>query len=251
MTMMLETTTTDLRRTWENQQSVHKRDRELRFQIMLDHVEQLAGPPRRVLDLACGPGSVTKRVLDRFPTATVVALDIDPLLLQLAADAFATDDRVEVVTRNLNDPDWTAGLTGGFDAVLTTTAMHWLSKQALGRVYRGVAGLLLPGGLFANADWMPIADPVLRAAAEQMHQRHLSASWAAGAESCDDWYRRAYALPAYRGLWAERERRLAHWAGDLKQPADWHRSLLLDNGFAVADVVWRRGNDALMVALTG
>jgi hypothetical protein len=30
----------------------------------------------------------------------------------------------------------------------------------------------------------------------------------------------------------------------------WHRSLPLDNGFTAADVVWRRGNEALMVAVT-
>jgi SAM-dependent methyltransferase len=250
MTTLFATTDDDLRRTWENQQAVHKRDRELRFQVMLDHVQQLTGPPRRVLDLACGPGSVTRRVLDRFPLATVVALDIDPLLLHLAADAFAADDRVEVVTRNLNDPGWANGIDGDFDAVLTTTAMHWLSAEALARVYRGVADLLRSGGMFANADWMPIAEPLLRTAVDDLHEAHLSASFAAGAESCDDWYRRAYALPAYRSLWPERQRRLAHWSGDLKQPAAWHRSLLLENGFAVAEVVWRRGNEALMVAVT-
>jgi trans-aconitate methyltransferase len=219
---MTITTDDDLRRTWENQQAVQKRDRELRFQVMLDHIDHLVGPPRRVLDLACGPGSVTKRVLQRFPWTTIVALDIDPLLLHLAADAFATDDRVEMVTRNLNDTTWTNGIAPGFDAVLTTTAMHWLSADALARVYRGVAELLRPGGMFANADWMPIDNPRLRKTADDIHQVHLAASFAAGAESCDEWYHRAYALPAYKALWPERQRRLAHWSGDLKLPAPWH-----------------------------
>lgn len=84
--------------------------------------------------------------------------------------------------------------------MLTTTAMHWLSAEALARVYRGVADLLRPGRMFANADWMPIADPVLRRTADDLHEAHLSASFAVGAESCDEWYRRAYALPAYRSL---------------------------------------------------
>lgn len=247
---MTITTDDDLRRTWENQQAVHKRDRELRFQIMLDHVEELAGIPRKVLDLACGPGSVTKRVLDRFPAATVVALDIDPLLLHLAAGAFATDARVEIVSRNLDDAGWADGLGDGFDAVLTTTAMHWLSAEALQRVYEGVARILKPGGVFANADWMTIEDPRLRRTADELHRQHLELAFASGAESCDEWYYRAYGLTPYKHLWAERERLLAHWTGDLKQPASWHLDLLRRSGFAAADVVWRRGNDALAVAVT-
>ena len=71
----------ELRTSWESQQAIHAPDRELRFRLMLDNVEQLTGQPARVLDLACGPGSITRRVLDRFPTARVVAVDIDPLLL--------------------------------------------------------------------------------------------------------------------------------------------------------------------------
>jgi SAM-dependent methyltransferase len=240
----------DLRRTWENQQAIHKRDRELRFQLILDHVHQLAGEPERVLDLGCGPGSLTHRVLARFPRAQVVALDLDPLLLHLAAGAFATDARVDIVRRNLNDPDWSAGLAEGFDAVVSTTALHWLSADALERVYRGVAGLLRPGGVFANADWMLIEDDRLRAAAHDLHQAHLAAAFGAGAESCDDWYHRAYALPEYQGLWAERERVFAHWDGDLMMPASWHLDLLRRSGFTAADLVWRRGNDALAIALT-
>lgn len=252
MDTIISTTAVDdeLRRTWENQQSIHKRDRELRFQLILDHVDQLAGPPARVLDLGCGPGSLTRRVLARFPRAQVVALDIDPLLLHLAAGAFATDARVEIVRRNLDDPDWAAGLTPGFDAVVTTTALHWLSPAALERVYRGAAELLRPGGVFANADWMLIENERLRSAAHDLHQAHLRSAFDAGAESCDEWYHRAYGLPPYQGLWAERERVLAHWDGDLMRSASWHLDLLRRSGFAAADLVWRRGNDALAIATT-
>src|SRR4051794_6369013 len=106
------TTDDDLRRTWEDQQAVHKIDREQRFAVMLDYVERLTGPPKRVLDLACGPGSITRRVLDRFPAARVVAVDLDPLLLRLAKGAFVGDERVNVLSRNLDHPDWTTGLDG-------------------------------------------------------------------------------------------------------------------------------------------
>jgi SAM-dependent methyltransferase len=239
----------ELRTSWESQQAIHAPERELRFRLMLDHVEQLAGQPARVLDLACGPGSITRRVLDRFPTARVVAVDTDPLLLDLACDAFAGDDRVEVLTRQLADADWTDGLSGGFDAVLTATAMHWFPAPALAGVYAGVARLLRSGGVFVNADHVPVAEPVLRAAGDSLHQQHLREAFAAGAENCDQWYERAYADPAYAGLWAERQRLFAHWSGELLEREGWHVDLLRRNGFERAGAVWRRGNDAIVVAV--
>ncbi|GAA1650291.1 hypothetical protein GCM10009744_47300 [Kribbella alba] len=51
--------------------------------------------------------------LRAFPSVEVVAVDIDPLLLDLARDAFAADERVEVVSRQLAEPPWTDGPGGG------------------------------------------------------------------------------------------------------------------------------------------
>ncbi|MFC0627009.1 class I SAM-dependent methyltransferase [Kribbella deserti] len=279
----MTTLSEELRGSWESQQSIHAPDRELRFQLMLDHVEQLAGRPARVLDLACGPGSITRRVLQRFPFAEVVAIDIDPLLLDLARTAFEGDPRVDVREIQLFDPHWHeklrdkagavgrqgrlegglrdglqrglhGGLAGGrgagFDAVLTSTAMHWLPPEALAWVYAGAARLLRPGGVFANADHMPLADPVLRQAADDLHAQRLCDAFTHGAESCDDWYHRAYAQPDYAGLWEERRRRLSHWIGDLLQPADWHLDQLRRAGYAHADIIWRRANDAIALAVT-
>jgi hypothetical protein len=53
-------------------------DREEPFAVMFDVVEAVAGTPRRVLDLACAPGSITVRLLDRFPGAAAVLVDVDP-----------------------------------------------------------------------------------------------------------------------------------------------------------------------------
>jgi SAM-dependent methyltransferase len=238
----------ELRSSWERQQAGHEPDRELRFRLILEYVEALAGRPRRVLDLCCGPGSLTRRVLDRFPEVEVVAVDIDPVLLDLARDAFALDDRVSVVARQLAAPDWFEGLPTGFDAVVTATAMHWFPADALAGVYAGVARVLRSGGVFANADHVPIAEPVLRAAADQLHAEHLRTTFA-DAEDCDGWYERAYDAPPYAGLRAEREKVFAHWDGDLLEREGWHVDLLRRNGFERAGAVWRRGNDALVVAI--
>src|SRR5690606_34457847 len=111
-------------------------DREARFTAMLDVVEVVCGPAPRVLDLACGTGSITLRLLERFPKATSVALDLDPALLRIARGTFDGDDRVRVVAADLDDPGWTERLgEEPFDAVLTATALHWLSGERVRTLY--------------------------------------------------------------------------------------------------------------------
>lgn len=93
--------------SWDRQQEWYMPDREERFRVMLDMVEAVAGPEPRVLDLACGTGSITDRLLRRFPAATSTGVDLDPALLAIARGYFAGDERVSFVTADLADPGWT------------------------------------------------------------------------------------------------------------------------------------------------
>ena len=80
---------------WDEQQEEHLPDREDRFTALIDAVEEGAGrPDPLVLDLGCGPGSLSVRLLDRIPAATVVAVDADPLLLTLARAAYGERARL-------------------------------------------------------------------------------------------------------------------------------------------------------------
>ncbi len=60
-------------------------DREERLRTMLDMVEALVGRAPRVLDLACGTGTITARLLERFQ-ATSTGVDLDPALLAIAEE---------------------------------------------------------------------------------------------------------------------------------------------------------------------
>ncbi len=122
--------------SWDRQQEWYMPDREERFRVMLDMVEACVGTAPRVLDLACGTGSITKRLLERFPDATSVGVDLDPALLAIAEGYFAGDGRVRFVRADLTDPGWTGLLPDGpYDAVLTATALHWLRVGPLAALY--------------------------------------------------------------------------------------------------------------------
>ena len=57
----------DWLRRYDQQQSTYLPDREERFTVMLDVLETLLPEQFVALDLACGPGSISQRLLARFP----------------------------------------------------------------------------------------------------------------------------------------------------------------------------------------
>ncbi|MEU2429404.1 class I SAM-dependent methyltransferase [Streptomyces sp. NPDC007861] len=237
--------------SWDRQQEWYMPDREERFRVMLDMVEAVVGPEPRVLDLACGTGSITDRLLKRFPKAVSVGVDLDPALLTIAEGYFAGDERVTFVTADLTDPEWPAALPhGSYDAVLTATALHWLRTGPLATLYGRIAGLVADGGVFMNADHMKDDTTPRINAAERAH-RHtgMDRAKAAGALDWADWWALAAKDPVLAAPTARRfEIYGEHAEGDTPS-LDWHASTLRAAGFAEARAVWASPSDSLVLAV--
>ncbi len=91
--------------SWDRQQAAYIAEREARFNAQLDVLALAVGQDFHVLDLACGPGSLSLRILQRFPQARVTAIDLDPLLLAVARGALAEyGDRIRILQADLADP---------------------------------------------------------------------------------------------------------------------------------------------------
>ncbi|MEU8867324.1 class I SAM-dependent methyltransferase [Streptomyces umbrinus] len=237
--------------SWDRQQEWYMPDREERFRVMLDMVEALVGPEPRVLDLACGTGSITARLFERFPKAVSTGVDLDPALLTIAEGTFRGDDRVTFVTADLKDPDWAAKLPyDSYDAVLTATALHWLHREPLAVLYGQVAGLVRDGGVFMNADHMiDEATPRINAADRAQRHARMDEAKAAGVLDWADWWQLAAQDPVLAGPTARRfEIYGEHAEGDTPS-VEWHARVLREAGFAEAREVWRSPSDALVLAL--
>lgn len=244
-------------RSWDRQQELYLPDREQRFAVMLDVVEACVGLRPRVLDLACGTGSITDRLLTRFSEATSTGVDLDPALLTIARGHFADDPRVQFVTADLRDPDWTRRLPyDRYDAVLTATALHWFEDDALRTLYRQVAGLLREGGVLLNVDHMPDeTTPRLTATLRAHHEAQQRRQRAAGGQDWREWWRAASTAPELAEPTARRFSLLGnpltgdHHRGGLPDAA-WHQAALRDAGFAETRVVWASPyQDAMVLAL--
>lgn len=237
--------------SWDRQQEWYMPDREERFRVMLDMVEALVGPGPRVLDLACGTGSITSRLLARFPNAVSTGVDLDPALLTIAEGTFTGDRRVTFVTADLKDPDWPARLPyDSYDAVLTATALHWLHSEPLAVLYGQVAGLVRDGGVFMNADHMlDETTPRINAAVSAHERTRRERARAEGALDWSEWWQLAAQDPTLAAPTARRfEIYGEHADGDI-QGADWHARVLRAKGFAESRTVWSSASDSLVLAL--
>jgi len=241
---------------WDAQQATYIADREGRFEVLFDALEAaLGGPPATVVDLGCGPGSLGVRLLDRFGAARVIGVDVDPVLLTLGRGAYGDRERLTFVTADLRDPGWLERLgVDQVDAATSSTALHWLGPEAVGRLYADLARLVRPGGVFLDADHVRLgpADATAAAVARRMTDLELArrpAAAAPAAESWDEWWRAVRAEPGLAAQVAARDR-LDHGErhGRHELSDEDHRRVLRDVGFAATDVVWRRGADRVLAA---
>jgi tRNA (cmo5U34)-methyltransferase len=119
----------------------------------------------RVLDLGTGDGRLLALVMRAHPSATAVALDFSPAMLDAARRRFAGDSRVEVVAHNLDSP--LPGL-GHFDAVVSSFAIHHLTDPRKRELYVEIFSMVNSGGTFCNLEH--VASP-----SERLHAEFLSA----------------------------------------------------------------------------
>ncbi|MGH3169258.1 MAG: class I SAM-dependent methyltransferase [Trebonia sp.] len=243
---------------WDRQQEVYLTDREERFTALIDAVEAGAGrPDPLVLDLGCGPGSLSVRLLRRLPSASVIAVDADPVTLSLGRAAYAEVPGLTFLDLDLRSPGWPSrlGLESGrqIDAIVSTTALHWLSAAELHQLYAALAGLLRPGGLFLDGDHLRLSEdenPVLARLDQVIEEREERRRFPDGhAEDWGGWWQAVAADPALAAASAERERRTVHHHGPESTQLAVHLSALRAAGFAELGTIWQRGSNRVLAAV--
>jgi len=130
---------------------VPKRQEQLNF--LVDLFPWQWDDPIRVLDLGAGYGAVIGADLQRYYQATVTCLDGSEAMMQHARSRLAKHGpQVQLVLKDLADPNWHAGLSGPYHAAVSAIALHHLTDERKQQLCREVFALLLPGGLFLNND---------------------------------------------------------------------------------------------------
>jgi trans-aconitate 2-methyltransferase len=91
-----------------------------------------------VLDVGCGTGRITARLLDQLPNGRVIAVDVDRAMVDLARKTLPAGTTViqsDLLQLSLPEP---------VDVIFSTATLHWIVDHD--RLFARLAALLRPGG---------------------------------------------------------------------------------------------------------
>lgn len=129
-----------------------------KYDDMVDCIADLvaAGEPVSVLDVGAGTGTVTRRLLERLPSAQLTALDASAEMTAAARVALSPyGERVRVVTAELAAfrPE------RAYDAVVSNLVLHNVPYPEKAAVLATIVRWLAADGLFVWGDYIRHDDP--------------------------------------------------------------------------------------------
>lgn len=207
---------------------------------LLPHYDQMLGAiarclpqtTKRILELGCGTGELSLKVLKHCPRAELVAVDYSPRMLTAAQSklqAAGYGDRLTWIEADFGD--WALGhldsdpeLATPFDACVSSLAIHHLTNPMKLKLFQRVAQSLHPEGCFWNADPTPPPSPQLAEPYQAVRE-----AWAAA---------QGTTLTAVRARLGTSERH-GHSSHDHLASLAVHLDLLTQAGFAPLEVPWK------------
>lgn len=130
-----------------------------RYDEMLEVITRcLTSTSQRILELGCGTGELSLKILNRFPDSQVIALDYSPRMLQFAQDKITAAGYQQRWTGIQADfGDWADNpenldIGSEFDACVSSLAIHHLQDEMKLKLFERIAASLTQDGCFWNAD---------------------------------------------------------------------------------------------------
>ena len=128
-----------------NKLAIHYQDRYMDVSAYGSVLDEFIGlfkePSPSLLDIACGPGNITRYLLDRLPTARILGTDLAPAMIELA--------RVNCPTASFEVMDCrkTDQLNQQFDGVVAGFCLPYLNPEEADQLIGDISHLLKKNGL--------------------------------------------------------------------------------------------------------
>jgi Trans-aconitate methyltransferase len=104
-------------------------------------IHQIKGEKPAILELACGPGNVTRFLKSWFSESRILAVDLAPKMIELARKALPDVDFRVMDVRDMSS------IPEKFDAVMCSFCLPFLSKDDAAKLIADCSALLNPGGV--------------------------------------------------------------------------------------------------------
>jgi SAM-dependent methyltransferase len=138
---------------WAEGQDKKENDRQEPFQVLAETIPYDKKLPIRILDVGAGYGALTQFLLNYFPKATAICQDGSKEMAKLGQERMKQlKGRFDYVLCDFSKSGWTETLTGPFEAVVSSIAIHNVSPKIIERIYSDIFPLVKSSGCFINFD---------------------------------------------------------------------------------------------------
>ncbi|MFA7074952.1 MAG: methyltransferase domain-containing protein [Endomicrobiaceae bacterium] len=103
----------------------------------------------KILDLGCGTGNVSLKILNGFPKAEILCVDLSQNMIDIAKNKLSKYKNISFAVGNIADFEF----KNTYDVILSSLAVHHLkTDEDKAKFYKMIFGILNKNGIFANAD---------------------------------------------------------------------------------------------------
>jgi len=116
----------------------------------------------RFADIGAGNGTLGEVLLEAFPRAELVSLDVNPAMIAAGEQRLARfGERSRFVEFDFGSATWPDDAAGPFDAIVSSRAIHHVSDEQKRVIFGWIYHRLRTGGWFLNYDYIRAPTEVL------------------------------------------------------------------------------------------
>lgn len=172
--------------------------------------------PKRILELGCGSGLLSQRILKKYPNAEIHLVDLSRDILEQCKSNLNNPKNVKFIQADFKDLVFEEA---SFDLVYSSIAIHHLINDDKKTLFVNVYKWLRSDGVFIYADQT-------RGATDEIYKKHMAL-----------WEKASTELGANKEEWDEwMEHQKSH---DYHLDFETQLLYLKEAGFSLRDIIWR------------
>lgn len=183
--------------------------------MILDYVPKDL-KPKRIVDLGCGTGNLSEGVVNQYPEAELIAVDLSSSILKEASERLKNYSNIKYLNEDFNTLEFEAG---SVDLIVSSIALHHLTDPQKEKLLKKIYTWLSPNGILIFGDQFA-------GSTSARYQQHMN-NWKQSSEGKNvpdsEWK-----------LWMEHQEK-----HDYHTTVENYFKWCKQSGFQNTDVVWR------------
>lgn len=183
--------------------------------MILDYIPKYL-KPKRIVDLGCGTGNLSEGIVNQYPEAELIAVDLSASILQEASERLKNYSNIKYLNEDFNTLEFE---TGSVDLIVSSIALHHLTDPQKEKLLKKIYTWLSPNGILIFGDQFAGST----AARYQQHMNNWKLSSEGKNVPVSEWK-----------LWMEHQEKHDYHT-TVENYFTWCKAI----GFQNTDVVWR------------